>query len=59
MILDSEMNSTFGTQDVPQGFNIFKLLNITTPDDGFEGWQIALKRDGMRYEKLENIFKVG
>ena len=52
-----ELNSSVGLQPVPDGFNIFKLLNISDPDD-VEGWSIALKNESIRYEKIEGIFDV-
>ena len=44
---------------MPDGFNIFKLLNLSAPNEtGIDGWRITMKNDSIRHEKVVNIFTV-
>ena len=51
-------DSTVGTLEVPTGFNIFRLLNMTDHPADVDGWSVVLKNDSDRYEVLEDVFMV-
>jgi len=61
-LIDEKEIKLFLAEQVPPGFNIFRLFNLsseTTPDD-IDGWRVVLKcTNSVRYDKLVDIFEVG
>lgn len=52
------MEDPVGILSVPEGFNIFKLLNLTSYPEDIDGWRIVFKNGSFRYEKLDSVFQV-
>eukprot|EP00095_Tigriopus_kingsejongensis_P000824 maker-scaffold63_size435493-snap-gene-1.12 protein:Tk00824 transcript:maker-scaffold63_size435493-snap-gene-1.12-mRNA-1 annotation:"hypothetical protein TRIADDRAFT_4556" len=51
------MQDPVGILDVPEDFNIFKLLNLSSYPTDIEGWSIVFKNGSFRYEKLDSVFQ--
>lgn len=51
------MEDPVGILSVPEGFNIFKLLNLTSYPEDIDGWRIVFKNGSFRYEKLDSVFQ--